>query len=183
MLGPWLLDKATPEQQEARNLRAYKGRRIAASKARAVKARSDKRVAKIESELQKALEDQGAIKRACARAEERIEFALAKYQEDQASAASRALASGGDGGQGPGGEDSSVGAGEAAKALQQLFGETLQALGCERGVAVQLNGSSGPIGRGTPERKEQPRRYLESESEAARILEDNEAKARIAKTQ
>jgi len=179
MLGPLLLNKATLEQRGTKSFRAVKGRRIAASKAKASKARSDKLVAKIEAELQKALDDQEAAKQACAKAEEKMEAALAEYQADQADETVLTPTQGGGGSQGPGGEDDNAG-GAAASRLQ--IEETLQGLGCKRGVLQELKRAEEANGRGTPERKEQPRRFLDQEAEAARILEDAKAKAEIAKT-
>ena len=83
MAVPWLVNKATPEQQESSGLQELTGLRIAASKAKAIRARTDKQVAKIERELREALVDQEAAKQACAKAEDEMEQALAKYQSGQ----------------------------------------------------------------------------------------------------
>ena len=181
MLGPLLLNKATLEQRGTKSFRAVKGRRIAASKAKASKARSNKLVAKIEAELQKALDDQEAAIQACAKADEKMEAALAEYQADQADETALQPMQGGGGSQGPGGEDEHHYAGRAAATRLQAE-ETVQGLGCKRGVLQELRGAEEANGRGTPERKEQPRRFLDQEAEAARILEDAKAKAEIAKT-
>ena len=78
-------------------------------------------MAKIERELREALVDQEAAKQACAKAEEEIEQALAKYQSDQA-----------DGGvphgvQEAGGEEADFDAQQEAAAW--LHGEEEQAMG------------------------------------------------------